>query len=358
MLIINHPPGYFHGNVLELVDDLKLIRPTGFPSVPRLYNRFAGSIKAATTEASGFKGALSRHIVATKLENFKDPDSPNATNKHTLYDAIWAKKVKASLGLDRAAFMVSGSAPIDPNVHQFLRAVFGNHFYQGYGLTETYAVALYQLLGDLAPATCGAVAPCVEICLADVPDMEYLSTDRPRPRGELLIRGPSVFTEYYRNPEETAKAFTEDGWFRSGDIASIDHLGRVSIIDRRKNVLKLAQGEYISPERIENIYLGSLSWLAAAYVHGEGSQSFLVMIGAVNPELFAPFASKVLGKEIGATDYAAIKAAAESEKVRTAAQKELEKVGRRSKFNPYERVRKVVLMLEPFTIENELLTPT
>lgn len=123
--------GYFHGNILELVDDLKLLRPTGFTSVPRLYNRFGGSIKAATTEATGIRGALSRHVVSTKMQYLKNPDSATATNKHALWDRVWGKKVVSALGLDRARFMVSGSAPIDPSLHQFLRVVFGNHFFQG-----------------------------------------------------------------------------------------------------------------------------------------------------------------------------------------------------------------------------------
>lgn len=173
-----------------------------------------------------------------------------------------------------------------------------------------------------------------------------------------MVRGPSVFTRYYRNEEETAKAFTEDGWFRTGDIATVDELGRVKIIDRRKNVLKLAQGEYVSPERIENVYLGNLPWLAAAYVHGDSHQSFLVAIGAVQPDAFAAFAGKVLGQEIQATDMAAIAAAAANVKVRKAALKEMDKTGKKAKFNAYEKVRNVVLMLEPFTIDNELLTPT
>lgn len=350
--------GYFHGNVLELVDDLKVLRPTGFTSVPRLYNRFGSSIKAATTEQTGIKGALSRHVVSTKLTALQHPDSPQATNKHAFWDAVWAKKVKAAFGLDRAQFMVSGSAPLDPTLHQFLRVVFGNHFFQGYGLTESYAVALAQLDGDFSAGNCGAVAPNLEICLEDVPDMEYFSTDMPHPRGELLLRGASIFKEYYRNPEETAKAFTPDGWFHTGDIATIDALGRVRIVDRKKNVLKLAQGEYVSPERIENVYLANLPWLAAAYVHGDSVQSSLVLVGAIAPDSFAPFAGKVLGQTFKVDDYAALKAAAAHDKVQRAALRELEAVGKRNKFNSYERVRACVLMLEPFTIENELLTPT
>ncbi|KAK5239972.1 medium-chain fatty acid-CoA ligase faa2, partial [Cryomyces antarcticus] len=149
--------------------------------------------------------------------------------------------------------MVSGSAPLDPSLHQFMRVVFANHFLQGYGLTETYAVSLAQLEGDFSSGNCGAVAPSTEACLLDVPDMEYMSTDQPHPRGELLLRGPTRFREYFRNPAETEKAILPDGWFRTGDICSIDGMGRVRVIDRVKNVLKLAQGEYISPERIENV---------------------------------------------------------------------------------------------------------
>ena len=350
--------GYFHGNIQELVDDFKELRPTSLISVPRLYNRFGGVIKSQSVEQTGIKGALSRHIVSTKMATLQNPDPSKATNKHAFYDRIWSRKVAAAMGLDRARAMVSGSAPIDPSLQQFLRVVFGNTFIQGYGLTETYAISTAQHEGDMSAGNCGGVAPACELCLLDVPDMEYLSSDKPYPRGELLIRGATRFREYFKNPEETSKAIIEGGWFRTGDIASVDELGRFKIIDRRKNVLKLAQGEYISPERIENVYLGNLSWLAQAYVHGDSDKSFLVAIFGIAPDLFAGFVSKILGREIGPTDYAALNAAAQESKVRAAVLKELDHVGRKNKFNSYERVRNVRLMVEPFTIENELLTPT
>ncbi len=350
--------GYFHGNVLELVDDLKLLQPTFFISVPRLYNRFGGAIKGQTIQQPGFKGKLSNHIVNTKLANLTTAAPGKATNKHMLYDRIWSRKVSAALGLERARSMVSGSAPIDPSLQQFLRVVFANNFVQGYGLTETYAITLAQLEGDFSAGNCGAVAPIAEICLMDVPDMDYLSTDLPHPRGELMVRGPAVFKEYYKNEAETKKAMTEDGWFRTGDIASIDELGRVRIIDRVKNVLKLAQGEYISPERIENVYLGNLPWLAQGYVHGDSTQSTLVAIFGFQPDMFAVFVSKILGKEIPQTDIQALAAAAQDPKVKKAVVKELAKVGRKAKFMGYENVKAVRVLAEPFSIENELLTPT
>lgn len=228
----------------------------------------------------------------------------------------------------------------------------------GYGLTETYAIALAQVEGDMTAGNCGTVMPTTEVCLLDVPDMEYLSTDKPHPRGELLIRGSTVFREYYRNSEETGKALLEDGWFKTGDICSVDELGRFRIIDRRKNVLKLAQGEYISPERIENVYLGTAPWLAQAYVHGDSDKAFLVAIFGIQPDMFAGYVSKILGREISPTDLKALEAAAQEPKVRKTVLKELDRIGKKNKFNSYERVRGVRLMLEPFTIENELLTPT
>ncbi len=350
--------GYFHGDVLALVDDLKALRPTGFTSVPRLYNRFGGAIRAATTSQPGVKGSIARHIVSTKLKPLENPDSRAATHKHAIYDRLWGRKVTSALGLERAQYLVSGSAPLDPTLHQFLRVVFGNSVQQGYGLTETYAVGLVQIAGDLSAGNCGAPCPADEMCLASVPDMEYLVTDQPQPRGELLIRGNTLFSGYYKNEEETEKAVLPDGWFRTGDICTVDSRGRFQIIDRVKNVLKLAQGEYISPERIENVYLSHLSFLAQAYVHGDSVQTFLVAIFGIQPDLFAPFASKVLGRTIQATDLPDLKAACQDRKVRAAVIKEVDKVGRKNSFAGYERVRNCYLYLEPFSIDNELLTPT
>jgi long-chain acyl-CoA synthetase len=212
-------------------------------------------------------------------------------------------------------------------------------------------------MGDFSVGNCGGATMSNEICLLSVPEMEYLVSDQP-PRGELLVRGHTLFREYYKNPEETGKAMTEDGWFKTGDIATVDSLGRFQIIDRRKNVLKLAQGEYISPERIEGVYLHACSYLAQAYVHGDSLQTFLVAIFGIQPDTFAPYASKIVGRAISPTDIDDLKAAAADERVKKAVMKDLDKIGRKNKFAGYERVKNAVLMVEPFSIENELLTPT
>ncbi|GKT51919.1 long chain acyl-CoA synthetase 7, peroxisomal [Colletotrichum spaethianum] len=337
--------GFFRGDII------------GVHVRPRLYNRFNSAIRSATIDADGVKGSLSRQVISTKKANMKLPIG-KASNSHFLYDRIWTPKVRAAVGLKKAHSMVSGSAQLDPDVHEFLRAAFGNHFVQGYGLTESYAVSTVQLKGDFSLGNIGPPASCNEICLESVPDFDYFVTDKPYPRGEILLRGPSIFQEYYKNEEETQKALDADGWFHTGDIAEVDNMGRFKIVDRKKNVLKLSQGEYISPERIENVYLGSSNLAAMAYVHGDPAQSSLVAVFGVDPENFAPFASKVLKKTIDKTDIPAIKAAAVDPKVKRAFLAELDKIGRSHKFNSYERVRNVYLTIDPFTIENELLTPT
>ncbi|KAM5342933.1 hypothetical protein ACJ41O_013899 [Fusarium nematophilum] len=349
--------GFFRGDILGLVDDMKILQPTGFISVPRLFNRFNSAIRTATIEAEGVRGALSRRVINTKKTNMRAP-AGKASNTHFLYDRIWTPKVKAAVGLQKAHSMVSGSAQLDPDVQEFLRAAFANHFAQGFGMTETYAVGTIQARGDFTVGNIGGPMSCVEICLESVPEFEYTVDDKPNPRGELLLRGPVIFSEYYKNEEETRKSLDPDGWFHSGDIAEVDKMGRFKIIDRKKNVLKLAQGEYISPERIENVYMGSTNLVTMAYVHGDGTQSSLVAIFGIDVENFAPFASKILQETITPSEVAALRTAANNPKVKAKFLKLLDDIGRRHKFNSFEKVRNVHLDIDPFTIDNGLFTPT
>ncbi|KAK0635083.1 hypothetical protein B0T17DRAFT_612004 [Bombardia bombarda] len=349
--------GYFHGDIATLVEDIKLLRPTGFMSVPRLYNRFNSAIQAATIESDGVKGSLSRHIIDTKRASMKLPHG-KATNTHWLYDRIWTPKVVKGVGLQRTRTMVSGSAQLDPDVHEFLRAAFGNIFVQGFGMTETYAVGTVQMPGDFTTGNIGPPCPSVELCIESVPEFEYTVDDKPNPRGELLMRGPIVFKEYFKNAEETAKTVEADGWFHTGDIVEVDKLGRFKIIDRKKNVLKLAHGEYISPERIENVYMGSTNLLATAYVHGDPKESSLVGVFGIDPVHFAPFASRILKKTAAAEDLAALKVVANDVRVKTAFLKLLDGIAKSHKFNNFEKVKNCYLDIDPFTIENDLLTPT
>ncbi len=122
----------------------------------------------------------------------------------------------------------------------------------------------------------GGPIPCVKIRLRDIPEMGYTSRDTPYPRGEICFAGPSVFDGYFMNPEKNKEALV-DGWLMSGDVGIVLPNGSIRIIDRAKNIFKLAQGEYISPEKLENVYIQS-PYINQIHVHGDSLQSFLVAI--------------------------------------------------------------------------------
>ena len=304
--------GYFHGDIQGLSDDMKILKPTIFPSVPRIYNRYGSLLKSITINAPGPQGTLSRRIVSDNIASMLRTHNPS--NKHGESHEGWRRSVASTLGLEHTRVMVTGAAPIDPSLQNFLRAMLGNDFIQGYGMTEAYAISLTQYSSDFSTGHCGGLAPTSEACVMDIPEMNYYSTDkddngRPLSRGELLLRGTTCFREYYKDPEGTKKAMLEDGWFRTGDIASIDEMGRFAIIDRVKNVLKLAQGEYVTPEKIENVYLAHSTRLSQAFVYGDSTQSFLVGLFGINPEVFAPFAKKILSRNLDSNDEVAVRSA-------------------------------------------------
>jgi long-chain acyl-CoA synthetase len=150
--------------------------------------------------------------------------------------------------------LITASAPIDPNVLEFLKVCFCVPMHEGYGLTETSGGSSCTWANDPVVGHVGGPVTCVKWRLMDVPEMQYFSTDKPYPRGELCMKGSTVFSGYYKRPDKTAEAFDAQGWFKTGDVALVYPNGSVKIIDRSKNIFKLSQGEYIAPEKLENIF--------------------------------------------------------------------------------------------------------
>lgn len=150
--------------------------------------------------------------------------------------------------------MVTGSAPINGDVLNFLKVVFSCPFREGYGQTETSAPATSTRLADPVAGHVGGPIRCVKMRLKDIPEMNYFHTDE-YPRGEICLKGASIFGGYFKAPEKTKEAFDEEGWLRTGDVGMIFPNGSVKIIDRAKNIFKLSQGEYIAPEKLENVYI-------------------------------------------------------------------------------------------------------
>jgi long-chain acyl-CoA synthetase len=184
-------------------------------------------------------------------------------------------------------------------------------------------IVVLKYLDDLLPGVVGPPVPSVETKLVDIPDMGYFSTDKPYPRGELLVRGINVTAGYYQNEEETKKVYIEDGWFATGDVAEQLPSGSYKIIDRKKNLVKLAGGEYIALERLESLFKHS-DFVENVCVYGDSSKQFPVAIVVPNRANLEKWAEQ---NEVHEHDYQAL---CENEKVVEAVTNSLKETGMRS----------------------------
>ena len=271
-IIIGVKIGYYQGDPLKLTEDCAALQPAFFPSVPRLFNRIYSKIKEKLDGLTGCKGWLAQWATNTKIEALKN----GTTYTNGCFDALVFKKVAALLG-GQVRQMITGSAPIDPQVLDFLKICFSCPVYEGYGLTETSAAASCTKINDPLAGHVGGPLTCVKLRLLDVPEMSYTSADKPYPRGELCVKGPSVTSGYYKRKDKTDEAFDSQGWFKTGDIALVYPNGTIKIIDRSKNIFKLSQGEYIAPEKVENMFALS-PIIAQSMVYGDSLRSCVVAI--------------------------------------------------------------------------------
>lgn len=270
--------GFYSGDVFKLKDDLAVLRPTIFVSVPRLYNRFYDAIKSNLDKVEGFKGKLAKKALSSKLELVRTTGKVESK----FWDSLVFKKSKQALG-GRVRWAGTGSAPISGETLTFLKATLCTPIAEGYGSTESCGGSFSTHGSDPITGHVGGPRPNYEYKLVDCPDLNYTSLDKdqdgnPTPRGEICIRGHGIFLGYYKEPEKTAEAIDNEGWLHTGDVGQLNTFnGSVKIIDRKKNLFKLAQGEYIAPEKIENIYVKAKG-AAEVFIHGDSLQSACVCI--------------------------------------------------------------------------------
>ncbi|KAG6611788.1 putative long-chain-fatty-acid-CoA ligase [Phytophthora cinnamomi] len=191
--------------------------------------------------------------------------------------------------------------------------------------------------------------------------MGYLVTDRSHGdgsaavpcmgRGEICVRGPLIFKGYYKQPEKTAEAMDASGWLHTGDIGLWSPMGQLRIIDRKKNIFKLSQGEYVAPEKIENVLVTCPS-IAQIFVDGDSFHSHVV--GIIVPD---ETVIRLIAKAHGLLN-ATFRELCDHDLIRSTVKKEIEEASKRATLAGFERVREIYLHHELFTVDNELLTPT
>ncbi|MFH2210975.1 MAG: AMP-dependent synthetase/ligase [Pseudomonadota bacterium] len=292
--------------IQQIGEDLAHHRPTVMIAVPRVFERFLARLEKTLSE-SFIKYALFRLTVHLGWRRFKGRASLPERLLYALLQHVVAKPVLARLG-GRMTFAVVGGAKVELRIARIFIGL-GLNLIQGYGLTEAAPVVAANREWDNDPVTVGAPLARVETCINEA--------------GELLVRGPSVMLGYWNNPEATATVLDENGWLNTGDLAEMRH-GKIIIRGRSKDILILSNGEKASPQDVEIAILDDPVFEQVMLV-GEGKPFFSLL--AVTEEQDE--------KSLIRRANAQLKA-----------------------FPRYVRVRRVIPVSEPWTIENGLLTPT
>jgi long-chain acyl-CoA synthetase len=246
-----------YGSIRTLTDvsvknckgDLQEFGPTIMTGVPQVWETIKKTVLTKVAERGPriekiFGGAIG---LKKFLQGYGLPT--------TALDKVVFNNVKKQLG-GKLRYCLSGGAPVAAETQEFLSLAVCP-ILAGFGMTESCGMCAIMAPEQYALGEVGSPVPCVEVKLVDQPEIGYLSTNHPRPQGEIWIRGPSITSGYYKQDEITKEALTEDKWLKTGDIGEWTERGTLVIIDRIKNLVKLSNGEYIALEKLESVYKSS-----------------------------------------------------------------------------------------------------
>ncbi|KAJ5599564.1 Long-chain-fatty-acid--CoA ligase 1 [Penicillium hetheringtonii] len=271
---------------------------------------------------------------------------PGAGFGSSLLDAVVFKKLKEATG-GHLRIMMNGGGPISKDTQRFLSMAIAPMI-SGYGLTETSAMGALNDPLAWNPNALGEVPASVEIKLVDFPDAGYLTKNSP-PQGEIWIRGGSVTSGYFDNEEETRAALTEDGWFMTGDIGEFDSHGHLNIIDRKKNLVKTLNGEYIALEKLESVYRSCPVVQNICVYAAQDQDKPVAIIVPVEAAL------KKVANENG-VEGDTLESLVHNEKVQRLVLQQLQSSGRAGGLKGIEIISGVVLSDEEWTPQNGFMT--
>ncbi|TGZ62733.1 hypothetical protein CRM22_007260 [Opisthorchis felineus] len=351
VLIAGARAAFLTGGLETLLADIGAVKPTVFTAVPRVLDRIQKE----------YYKKVPKMFLTTLRKCITKKNAEQALGKYdhsSLADQILFKKLRKSLG-GRITFIVSGGAPLPIVTRRFFQAALGCPVVEGYGATETCGVACMTLIGDVEGGITGAVTCGVEVKLVSVPELGIsLEADQV---GEVCLRGSRCTKGYYKDPENTAKLIDTDGWLHTGDVGRWTPNGALQLVDRSKNMFKLAQGEYIAAEKLESVY-SFCPFVTNIMVDGDSFHSYALAIvcpdiKALRKELIKGFKSsgqqsRYQENELSDSDLCYDKEARKFILIK------MNKVGKERGLKGFELVKSVHLTLQPFTIENGLLTPT
>ncbi|MEU8548200.1 carboxylic acid reductase [Streptomyces roseoverticillatus] len=317
--------GFFtaRSDMSTLFDDIGLARPTVLSLVPRICDM-----------------VHQRYLL--EADRLSRTGTPRITRAEA--EATARTRVRDDMLGGRIVSALCGSAPLSSQMHTFMAAVLGTKVVDCYGSTETTRpVVVDQQLRR---------PPVIDYRLVDVPELGYFATDKPHPRGELRLKSVGLVQGYYKQPEVTARAFDEDGYYKTGDVVAEIAPDRLVYVDRINNVVKLSQGEFVAVSRLEALYSTS-PYISQVYVYGSSEQAFLLAVVVADREQLG---QERLGHEQLDGEQPGPDNAYDDAATRAKILDSMRELARDAGLNPYEVPYDVVLEPHPFTIENGLLS--
>ncbi len=321
---------YFGGDTKAIVGELAEVKPTYLPSVPRIFEKIY-TLVSANADPELIKKAVGAGLMVKQLQAAGQPIPPELQEGYDRAEERLFKNVRAAFG-GNLRHAVTGAAPIQKEILEFFYAC-GVPVMEGYGMTETATVATAGTLENFKFGTVGKPLPGVELKIAE--------------DGELLIKGPNIFQGYYKN-EDASFGTIEDGWLHTGDIASIDDEGYLSITGRKKDIIITAGGKNLTPANLEND-LKSTRFVSQAVMHGD-RRPFPIMIVTLDEEEIIPWAQQQEGMPTTLAELST------HPTVREMIQAEVDKAN--AKYAQVEQVKKFVILPHDLSQETGELTPT
>ncbi|MDQ2755937.1 MAG: long-chain fatty acid--CoA ligase [Actinomycetota bacterium] len=328
------------GRIDKIIDNLAVIRPTFMSAAPRIFEKAHARITSVFAAETGVKKRLVDWSLATAhkglavRESGEEPGAALAAQL-AVADRLVLSKVRERFG-GRMRFMISGSAPLSPEIGRWFGAV-GLQISEGYGLTETAAGGSVNRsgAGRWAYGSVGWPQPGTQVRFAD--------------DGEIQIKGPAVMSGYHNQPEATAEVLDAEGWFSTGDIGTVDERGFIRITDRKKDLFKTSGGKYIAPSMIESRFKALCPVVGQFLVHGE-SRNFASALITLDPDAITSWAA---GHGMAGRSYAQIVASPE---VHALVQGYVDELN--AGLNRWETIKKFVLLPRDLSVESGDLTPS
>jgi fatty acid CoA ligase FadD9 len=301
----NGGTAYFtaRSDLSTLFEDLALVRPTELNFVPRIWD-----------------------MLYQEFQSEVDRRSVDDADRAALQPEVMADQAQNLLG-GRFVSAMTGSAPISAEMKEFVESLLDLHLVEGYGSTEA---GIVYVDGQVRRPS------VINYKLVDVPDLGYFHTDQPYPRGELLVKTKDLFPGYYKRPEVTSEVFDADGYYRTGDVVAEVGPDQLVYLDRRNNVLKLSQGEFVTVSKLEAVF-GDSPLVRQIYVYGNSARSYVLAV-------------------LVPTEEALNRSGGDVESLKPAISESLQDIAKDVGLQSYEIPRDFIIETTPFTLENGLLT--